>query len=94
MTLERAAEILNPQHREHYDSLETVEEACRLGMEALEMRIPKKLILKPANIMEGENLHCPVCNSIIIAIRRGHRIGAYHKFCYNCGQALKLEGTE
>jgi hypothetical protein len=36
MTTERAIEILNPEHREHYDSIETVNEACRMGMEALE----------------------------------------------------------
>ena len=35
MTLERAAEILNPDHMEHYDSIEPVNEACRMGMEAL-----------------------------------------------------------
>lgn len=36
MKIERAVEILNPEHREHYDSIETVNEACRMGMEALE----------------------------------------------------------
>lgn len=36
MTIERAIEILNPEHREHYDSIETVNEACRMGMEALQ----------------------------------------------------------
>lgn len=51
MTIERAIEILNPEHREHYDSIETVNEACRMGMEALERtgwipvteRLPEKL---------------------------------------------------
>lgn len=32
MTNERAAEILNPTHYEDYDSLETVQEACRMGI--------------------------------------------------------------
>lgn len=36
MTIERAIEILNPEHREHYDSIETVNEACQMGMKALE----------------------------------------------------------
>lgn len=36
MKIERAIEILNPEHREHYDSIETVNEACRMGMEALQ----------------------------------------------------------
>lgn len=31
MTVERAIEILDPEHREHYDSIEVVEEACRMG---------------------------------------------------------------
>ena len=35
MTPERAAEILDPDHREHYDSIEPVNEACRMGMGAL-----------------------------------------------------------
>lgn len=36
MTIDRAIEILNPEHREHYDGLEEINEACRMGMEALE----------------------------------------------------------
>lgn len=50
MTIERAIEILNPDHREHYDGMEEVNEACRMGMEALEqsrgipvdVRMPEK----------------------------------------------------
>lgn len=36
MTIDRAIEILNPEHREAYDGLDEVNEACRIGMEALE----------------------------------------------------------
>lgn len=36
MTIERAIEILNPEHRENYDGLDEVNGACRMGMEALE----------------------------------------------------------
>ena len=36
MTIDRAIEILDPEHREHYESIEPVMEACRMGMEALE----------------------------------------------------------
>ena len=36
MTIDRAIEILNPEHRENYDGLDEVNEACRMGMEALE----------------------------------------------------------
>ena len=35
MTIDRAIEILDPEHREHYESIEPVNEACRMGMEAL-----------------------------------------------------------
>ena len=36
MTIDRAIEILDPEHRECYDGLDEVNEACRMGMEALE----------------------------------------------------------
>lgn len=36
MTIDRAIEILNSEHREHYDGMDEVNEACRMGMEALE----------------------------------------------------------
>lgn len=50
MTIDRAIEILNPEHREHYESIDPVNEACRMGMEALELtrwipcseRLPEK----------------------------------------------------
>lgn len=35
MTDERAMEILDPEHREHYESIEPVNEACRIGMNAI-----------------------------------------------------------
>lgn len=56
MTIERAIEILNPEHREHYDSIETVNEACRMGMEALERTrwIPVEKESPP----EGELILC------------------------------------
>lgn len=36
MKIDRAIEILNPEHRENYDGMDDVNEACRMGMEALE----------------------------------------------------------
>lgn len=53
MTFDRAIEILDPEHREHYDSVETVEEACRVGMEALKRCKPTKLI---------NGIYCPYCH--------------------------------
>lgn len=35
MTDERAMEILDPDHLEHYESIEPIIEACRIGMEAI-----------------------------------------------------------
>ena len=57
MTIDRAIEILNPEHREHYDGLDEVNEACRMGMEALERtrwipcseRVPEELV--PVNVV-------------------------------------------
>lgn len=59
MTNERAAEILNPTHYEDYDSLETVQEACRMGMVALKMQIPE-VPLAPGAIFD---FTCPHCGS-------------------------------
>lgn len=36
MTIDRAIEILNPEPWENYGGLDEVNEACRMGMEALE----------------------------------------------------------
>lgn len=48
MTIERAIEILNPEHREHYESIEPVNEACRMGIEALKRQkeLAKKIFIK------------------------------------------------
>ena len=35
MTDERAIEILDPEHREHYENIEPVNEACRIGIAAI-----------------------------------------------------------
>lgn len=57
MTTERAIEILNPEHREHYESMEPVNEACRMAISALEKQIPKKV--------NRDEYECPICNSEI-----------------------------
>lgn len=35
ISIDRAIQILDPEHREHFESLDAVKEACRMGMEAL-----------------------------------------------------------
>lgn len=57
MKIERAIEILDPEHRENYDGMDEVNEACRMGMEALERtrwipcseRMPEELV--PVNVV-------------------------------------------
>ena len=57
MTIERAIEILDPEHREHYESIEPVEEACCMGMEALKRQLP----MKPRC-----DIACPICGRVAI----------------------------
>lgn len=79
MTIERAIEILNPEHREWYARLETVEEACRMGMQALEIRLPQKPIIKiTGSTGWNTTTFCPSCKSEVLN----------DKFCRHCGQAL------
>lgn len=42
MTIERAMEILNPDHRECYEGLDEVNEACRMGMDALKEKLDRE----------------------------------------------------
>lgn len=95
MTPERAIEILNPEHREYYDSIETVNEACRMGMETIGYRIKKKpLIIKndkdikigSATWKAGVPIYkCSCCNGFI---------SRSNKFCTDCGQALDWSDEE
>lgn len=69
MTIERAIEILNPEHREHYESIDTVNDACRMGMEALKRQLPMKPrcdIVYPicGRVAIYENF-CPDCGQAI-----------------------------
>lgn len=65
MTIERAIEILDPEHREHYESIESVNEACRMGMEALKenekLRKEMKEIKNKIATMLAKYFDCP-CN--------------------------------
>lgn len=65
MTIERAIEILDPEHREHYESIEPVNEACLMGIEALKenekLRKEMKEIKNKIAAMLAKYFDCP-CN--------------------------------
>lgn len=67
MKIERAIEILDPEHREPYDGLEEVNEACRMGMEALRIMravtdktlVPLSRSLRAAEDMMRREIYTP-----------------------------------
>lgn len=65
MTIERAIEILDPEHREKYESIEPVNEACIMGIEALKenekLRKEMKEIKNKIATMLAKYFDCP-CN--------------------------------
>lgn len=86
MTLQRAIEILNPEHREHYDGIETVNEACRMGMEALKIQLPQKPKSKPDEY-GGTWFLCPKCSTQLGSLEnRG--LASIKRHCFWCGQAI------
>lgn len=69
MKIERAIEILDPEHREHYEDLEEVNEACRMGMEALK-RIHSGKLVEPVRCRDCRTPHnrftgCPRLNGLV-----------------------------
>ena len=94
MTIERAIEILDPEHRENYDSLETVNEACRMGMAAMEKQRPKKPIVD-AREEYAANFTCPKCGCRLISKVCGEYLaGFFYRHCYICGQAIDWRDKE
>lgn len=81
MEIERAIEILNPEHREQYDSLETVKEACRMGMAALEKQRPVPLVQKGKHDLL-EYFVCGKC---------GMALALSYSWCSYCGQKVKWD---
>ena len=81
MTIERAIEILDPEHREHYESIEIVEEACRMGMAALKRTIP----MKPVVDERTGRCTCPSCSEPNF-LENDHN--TLNNFCGCCGQAI------
>lgn len=79
MKIERAREILDPEHREEYKSLEPVKEACQMGRAALEKMVPRSVCLDGIEACQGcgggEYLY--------------NEDGNRNKFCGQCGQAIE-----
>ena len=81
MTIDRAIEILDPEHREHYESIDPVNAACRMGMEALEYRKQKKVTIDQYD--DGTYSYICPC---------GAEVEENQAYCDICGQALSFEG--
>ena len=96
MEIARAREILDPEHREQlnkeperreaYESLEPVNEACRMGAEALRRRVPES----PYPDGDAGVMACPSCGSgEYLHNEDGNRC----RFCGQCGQAIDWDGS-
>lgn len=84
MTIERAIEILNPDRLERYDSIGTVNGACRMGMRALKVQLPRKPVtisISSTGVMDGF-CHC------------GKHLIESDNYCPYCGQAIDWSGEE
>lgn len=81
MSIERAFEILDPTHRERYESLEPVNEACRMGRAALFLQ------MKESPYPDGDAgvLACPNCGS---GEYLHNEDGNRNRFCGQCGKAI------
>ena len=90
MTNERAIEILDPEHREHYESIEPVNEACRMGMEAFKKQMPKPPILDIIYPSGIKSYKCPVCGKGCLVRADSYCL----KYCSDCGRALDWRDTE
>lgn len=80
MSAERAAEILDTERAERFTSMEPVTEACRMGRDALLLRIPRSPY--------KNGFSCPNCGS------SDYLYGYFdkpNKCCGNCGQAILWE---
>lgn len=53
ITAERAIEILDPAHWERYESIDPVNEACRMGVEALKKQLPTRPALSGDGYADG-----------------------------------------
>ena len=62
MTIDRAIEILDPDHRETYDSIEPINEACRMAVAALRMLRPSGAVCAYCGrFVDVDWKWCPYC---------------------------------
>ena len=89
MEIERAIEILNPNHREHYESIEPVNEACRMGMEALKKQMPERLDYEGDGYDQDGNMiyDVAICRNCGHTFEEGINDWG-SAYCPDCGQAL------
>ena len=107
MNYKRAIEILNPEHREYYNGLEEVNEACRMGMKALqEIKRYREIgtVEECREAVERQRPKRPIKSDLDI---EETVIGFYEcpkckgilcdipgnrdKFCVECGQAIQWD---
>lgn len=87
MTIERAAEIMDPENKEKFygeSGKQEVFEAMRLAKVALEMRIKKTV----HPYWTGNSAACSYCASAQFLYNEG---GRRNRFCGECGQMLDWE---
>lgn len=83
MTLEQAIEILDPKNPYYEDSY-TVHRARYMGMEALKIRMPKKVKNAPL----CEMVLFPSCGYSYLYKKLEKLKPPFDNFCPECGQAL------
>ena len=79
MTIDRACEILDSEHREHYESIDPVNEACRMAINALRAQ---------------EKEPCEFCKSGYTSTGKSlaeYVSDDEYNFCPICGRPLKGE---
>ena len=101
MKIDRAIEILDPEHRENYDGMGEVNEACRMGMEALERmrwipcseRMPDEIV--PVNVVWVNHFPPPYYNEFKNVPQKGTALyydGDWYWFSSICEDMLAEYG--
>lgn len=94
MTTERAIEILDPTHREHYESIEPINEAMRMGQKAIERMMIAKKPTHEATLLKC--CTCPNCKNVIDKFEKfgEAQVRVTYDYCHFCGQKLDWSDAE